>query len=191
MADRPADDSSSDPGPGTDPPEISSFVRRYLPDAVFGANDGIITTFAVVSGVVGAGLAERIILILGVSNLLADGFSMAASNYLAIRSREEGGVEPARLGAARHGAVTFIAFVLAGGVALIAFVVPLPEQSRVPVAVALTLATLFGVGVIRGLLLRRPWWRSAGEMLLVGTIAAVVAYFAGGLVAAVADRFLN
>jgi hypothetical protein len=92
MADRPADDPQSDPGPGTDPPEISSFVRRYLPDAVFGANDGIITTFAVVSGVVGAGLAERIILILGVSNLLADGFSMAASNYLAIRSREDGGV---------------------------------------------------------------------------------------------------
>jgi hypothetical protein len=37
-------------------------ARRCLPDAVFGANDGIITTFAVICGVVGAGPATRIIL---------------------------------------------------------------------------------------------------------------------------------
>lgn len=40
---------------------------------MFGANDGIITTFAVVSGVVGASLSNRIILILGFANLVADG----------------------------------------------------------------------------------------------------------------------
>lgn len=54
----------------------------YLQDFVFGAVDGIVTTFAVVAGVAGAGLAPRVALALGVANLLADGLSMATSNYL-------------------------------------------------------------------------------------------------------------
>ncbi len=54
---------------------------NYLRDWVYGGIDGSITTFAIVAGVVGAGLATKVILILGVANLLADGLSMAASNY--------------------------------------------------------------------------------------------------------------
>ena len=54
---------------------------RYAPDAVLGAIDGCVTTFAVVSGSVGAGFGPRVAVVLGVANLLADGFSMAVSNY--------------------------------------------------------------------------------------------------------------
>lgn len=53
----------------------------YLADFVYGGIDGAITTFAIVAGVVGASLSSSVILILGLANLLADGFSMAASNY--------------------------------------------------------------------------------------------------------------
>ena len=49
---------------------LSAATRHYLPDLVYGANDGVITTFAVVCGVVGAGLSETVILILGFANLL-------------------------------------------------------------------------------------------------------------------------
>lgn len=55
---------------------------RYLGDLVYGANDGIVTTFAVVTGAIGASLSAPIIIILGFANLLADGFSMAASSFL-------------------------------------------------------------------------------------------------------------
>ena len=58
----------------------------YLRDWVYGGIDGSVTTFAVVTGVGGADLPVRIILILGFANLLADGFSMAASNYLGTRT---------------------------------------------------------------------------------------------------------
>ncbi len=54
---------------------------NYLRDWVYGGIDGAITTFAIVAGVVGAGLSAKIIVILGLANLFADGFSMAASNY--------------------------------------------------------------------------------------------------------------
>ncbi len=54
---------------------------NYLRDWVYGGIDGTVTTFAVVAGIVGAELSSQIIIILGIANLFADGFSMAASNY--------------------------------------------------------------------------------------------------------------
>jgi VIT1/CCC1 family predicted Fe2+/Mn2+ transporter len=58
----------------------------YLPDAVYGAIDGTVTTFAVISGAIGADLSSRVVLILGAANLLADGFSMAAGNFSATKA---------------------------------------------------------------------------------------------------------
>lgn len=63
--------------------------RRYLRDLVYGAIDGTVTTFAVVAGVSGAKLSITIVIILGLANLLADGFSMAVSNYLGTRAEEQ------------------------------------------------------------------------------------------------------
>lgn len=57
----------------------------YLSDFVYGGIDGTVTTFAVVSGVAGAGLSSDIVIILGFANLIGDGFSMAAGNYLGTR----------------------------------------------------------------------------------------------------------
>lgn len=61
----------------------------YLRDTIYGAIDGAVTTFAVVAGVVGAELNSAVIIILGLANLLADGFSMAAANYLGSRAEEQ------------------------------------------------------------------------------------------------------
>lgn len=61
----------------------------YLRDWVYGGIDGTVTTFALVAGVVGAHLSPRVILILGGANLMADGFAMAAGNYLATRSEQD------------------------------------------------------------------------------------------------------
>jgi vacuolar iron transporter family protein len=55
--------------------------RGYLRDVVYGAIDGSVTTFAIVAGVAGAGLSPWVIIALGIANVLADGFSMAAGNY--------------------------------------------------------------------------------------------------------------
>ena len=59
---------------------------NYVRDWVYGGIDGAVTTFAIVAGVVGAQLSSGIILVLGLANLLADGFSMAASNYSGTKS---------------------------------------------------------------------------------------------------------
>jgi VIT1/CCC1 family predicted Fe2+/Mn2+ transporter len=159
-------------------------VRHYLPDLVYGANDGIITTFAVVSGVVGAALSERIILILGFANLVADGFSMGASNFLSRRSYADVDERASRPEAARHGVATLLGFVVAGVVPLVAYVVPVDGDRRFAFAVALTLSTLFAVGASRAVVTRLGWFRSGFEMLAVGALAAGVAYSIGALASA-------
>ncbi len=62
---------------------------QHLADAVLGATDGIVTTFAVVAGAAGASLSPGVVLIMGFVNLLADGFSMAVGNYLGARSQQD------------------------------------------------------------------------------------------------------
>ncbi len=69
--------------------EARSALGPYLGSMVYGGLDGIITTFAVVSGVAGAELGSGVILILGVANLLAAGLSMGTGDYLSIKSERE------------------------------------------------------------------------------------------------------
>ncbi len=86
-----------EPDPGLDAlredhtaPAVRARLQRndqsYLRDVIYGAIDGIVTTFAVVAGAAGAGLEDRVVIILGVANLFADGFSMSVSNLLGSRA---------------------------------------------------------------------------------------------------------
>ena len=61
----------------------------YLRDWVYGGIDGTVTTFAIMAGVVGANLSSGVVLILGIANLLADGFSMAAANYTGTKAERD------------------------------------------------------------------------------------------------------
>ncbi len=63
--------------------------HSYLRDFVYGAMDGVVTTFAIVSGVAGAGLSSGVVIVLGLANLIADGFSMAMSNFLGTRAERD------------------------------------------------------------------------------------------------------
>lgn len=168
-----------------EPTEVRALIQHYLRDLVYGANDGTITTFAVVSGVTGASLDARIVLILGFANLIADGFSMGASNFLSIRSEESvlrsQGKDPQEPFPLRHALATFAAFVVVGCVPLVSYIAPV-GQYAFTAAVVLTLLTLFVVGAARALVTDMRWWRGGLEMLTVGLAAAAVAYGVGAWV---------
>lgn len=70
------------------PKGLHATLRHYVGDLVYGANDGVVTTFAAVAGVEGGALPPLTILIVGLANLTADGLSMGIGNYLSIRARE-------------------------------------------------------------------------------------------------------
>lgn len=217
---------------------------RYIKDIVYGANDGIITTFAVVAGVAGATLGEITIIILGLASLIADGFSMAASSYLGSKSekeffRRERDVESWEfenvpeeemsemrfllkgLGYNEDDAnnltellkknknfwldvmmreelhlsfnkkqvpwkealATFIAFVVAGFVPIAPFLFLNADGIYLlTVAGIATAVALFAVGSMRTLITGERWFVSGIEMLIVGGIAATLAYAIGFLI---------
>ena len=223
----------------------AGFGSRYLGEFVYGGLDGVITTFAVVSGVVGANLNAGVILILGLANLLADGFSMGTGSFLSKqaeqerydreRRREEWEVEhfPGaektelyeiyrgkghtdkdasllaetishrkehwldammndELGLSKdegnplvNGVATLAAFLAAGVVPLtvylVGLIVSIPPNAAFVVCLTLTGAALFGLGAAKVLVTGQNAFRGGLEMLLVGGLAAGVAYAIGAL----------
>lgn len=210
---------------------------NYLRDWVYGGIDGAVTTFAVVAGVAGAELSSRVVIILGLANLLADGLSMAASNYsgtkaevddvarlieverrhirldregereeirqiLAMKGLEgevlEGAVraitakeetwiemmlaEEYGLGSAQRepwisAASTFAAFLLAGAVPLVPYM--LGFDAALSWALAMVMLVFATIGSLKSLWSLQAWWRSGLETLSIGLAAAGVAYAVG------------
>jgi VIT1/CCC1 family predicted Fe2+/Mn2+ transporter len=162
-------------------------AQHYIRDLVYGANDGVITTFAVVAGVTGGTLPPVTVLVLGVANLLADGLSMGVGNYLGIRSdervREAQQLPEQEAYPMRHGLATFLAFVAAGAVPLVPYVFPGLDHDRFIWSTLLSLAVLFGVGAARARVGTGTWWSNGLEMLGLGVLVGVVAYAAGAVIA--------
>lgn len=71
-------------------------MTTYIKEFVYGGNDGIVTTFAVVAGFSGANLGDHAlnfsiltVVLFGLANLFADGAAMGLGNYLSIRSEKK------------------------------------------------------------------------------------------------------
>jgi VIT1/CCC1 family predicted Fe2+/Mn2+ transporter len=164
------------------------FAAHYIRDIVYAANDGLVTTFAVVAGVRGADLSPVAVLALGFANLAADGLSMAVGNYLGIKTERatELGADynewQETVHAVRHGGVTWTSFIVAGLIPLLPFFLRGNSRPEFGLSVALTLGGLFAVGASRTLISRQSWWRGGLEMLAVGSLAGGAAFLAGWLV---------
>lgn len=57
--------------------------------AVFGVNDGLVSNLALVMGVAGSQASGRFVMLAGLAGLLAGSFSMAAGEYISVRSQRE------------------------------------------------------------------------------------------------------
>jgi VIT1/CCC1 family predicted Fe2+/Mn2+ transporter len=213
--------------------------HNYLRDWIYGGIDGAVTTLAVVSGVVGAQLSPWVILVMGFANLIADGFSMAASNFIgtkaeyedlkrieAIENRHielfpEGEREEVRQIFLNKGfsgddlnrivdlvtadrarwvrimmteeyglpgevrspwmaaLATFSAFIACGLVPLLPHLIGL--NNPVTLSMLMTGGVFFAIGSVKSRWSIAPWWRSGLSTLVVGSIAAGLAYGAGVL----------
>lgn len=226
----------------------SSPIQTYLKEIVYGATDGIITTFAVVAGFTGAqntaaipAMSTLTVLLFGLANLLADGASMGLSNFLSLRSEQdiyktqmakeareiknnpeiereetieilmEKGFEkkdaekitslymknpkywlsfmmndelqlPNTLGEKPHlnAIATFFAFVCFGIIPLVPYIIN-PVQDTFPKSLTATFLALLVLGLLRFKVTGENIIRCVLEVLLVGTLAASIAYFVGTL----------
>ena len=166
---------------------MPAFNESYLGEFVYGAIDGAVTTFAVVAGAAGAGLSPAIVLILGFANLFADGFSMAASNYLSTKSKLEvlskKGHSHPEVMPMNAAMVTFGSFFVVGFIPLIAYIlgyfIDAIKQHQFLIAIVLTALAFAAVGSIRGRVVSKSTPVAALETLILGGAAATIAYLVG------------
>lgn len=219
----------------------------YLKEIVYGGNDGIVTTFAVVAGFAGAQaqistLPVSAVLLFGFANLFADGVSMSLGNFLSgraekdvyrafkdkelteIRKRPE--LEKAesveiltRKGFSADQAktlvkiyttnerywldfmmekelvlanpegenhvamavATFFSFTGFGLIPLLPYLLVAGNGSLFSYSVVATITALLLLGILRWKITGQSWLRSVSETLLLGSTAALVAYFVGTL----------
>jgi vacuolar iron transporter family protein len=64
-------------------------TRQYWRDIILGVNDGLVSVFLLVVGVVGGGLDRRQVLLTAIAGAIAGAVSMAAGEYLATKSQDE------------------------------------------------------------------------------------------------------
>ncbi len=169
-------------------------IEKYLAQFVYGAIDGSVTTFAVVAGAAGARLASMVVIILGVANLVADGFSMGASAYLSSKSerdldRKDRKNHQHERTPIKTGLATFIAFVIVGAVPLIVYILDAVFSLKFSVdglfmtSSCLTALTFLFIGVLKGKVTKTNTLKASVETLILGGIAAVLAYGLGSFLA--------
>lgn len=159
-------------------------MNYYLSDFVYGAVDGIITTFAVISGTAGAKLHYSVIIILGVSNVIADGFSMASSRYLSAEAEKE--IHGHRyLSPSFSAIVTFFSFTFIGLIPILIFILAYFASYKninylYKLCYFITGMLLFLVGIIKGYVLeKKQIWKSGIEVLTIGGFASFLSYIIG------------
>src|SRR3990167_3639250 len=221
-------------------------LSGYLKEIVYGASDGIVTTFAVVAGFTGAqsGINQFpvvIVLIFGFANLLADAFSMGLGNVLSILAdkdvykterdkelyeiknnpefekketiyilKKKGFTEdqakkitelysknedywaefmmrfeleiptPEHENPLFTGFATFSSFVVFGFIPLIPYILAI-NGDKFLISVMFTFIALVLLGVLRWKVTTQTLWRTISETVVLGGIAAIIAYFVGSL----------
>jgi vacuolar iron transporter family protein len=161
-------------------------LKKNLAEFVYGSIDGTVTTFAVVAGAAGAELSSSIVLILGFANLLADGFSMATSNYLSTKAKMQLMKKDNHVhneNPLENAIATFASFVLVGIIPLLSYVAgifsPGIHEQQFSLSVMLTILSFAIIGALGARITRTSWIESSTRTVLLGGIAASIAFFVG------------
>jgi len=127
-----------------------NIIQKNIPNLIYGGMDGIISTFAIIIGTLGAKQNMGIAFILAVANLIADAFSMAVGSYESVIEEEY------KFQAVSKSIVTFIGFVLIGGIPILCFIGALGKKknlefsaSNIRLLIGLTLVAFIVIGLIK------------------------------------------
>lgn len=170
-------------------------MSKYSADFVHGSIDGLVTTFAVVNGAMGARLSLKAVIILGMVNVIADGFTIAAGKYLSAKAEVS---LLSKEGKTRHlpplsSAITILfSFMISGMIPLIPLIMryamsgdvsdfhPSKAMDSYIISMyAITAMSLYAIGWMRGKLTKEDPHKNAREVLLIGGGAAIIALLVG------------
>lgn len=187
-------ENNEDNDPTSRAPIKNKFIQDALSDFIYGGIDGIITTFSIVAGSAGGELLRNVILILGISNAVSDGFSMGISRYVSSETEIQQGILKNK-SPLLSGLITFVSFVTIGLIPLIPFILRLGYKKQSPKiekahtermkkwSLGLALITFTVIGGLKGYVLGKSIIYYSIQVLLLGISASAISYSIGKVIA--------
>jgi len=175
--------------------ETQLVVRKYIRNIVYGGLNGITTTFTVIAGAFGAAFLDEVLLILGLASLFGNAISVGLSDFFGARSEHETKERymketksyhrKCQVDAAIKSLFGVFSFLLFGSMPLFTYLIaPFYDWhylQRFFIACILTGVTLFILGAARVFVTRKFWLTAGLEILSIGCLSGVVAYYIGRL----------
>ena len=147
-------------------------MYMILSEFIYGGMDGVITTVAIIAGILGANIAPKYALVLGLASLFADGFSMGISRYSSLVDVRRAKVSPMFSGLA-----TFVSFVVIGAIPLAPFLF-LSYQNEELIQYWMSICSVFAlllVGVIKGFYTKKMT-KTIIEVLVIGLVGVYISF---------------
>ena len=150
-------------------------MSKYLDEIIYGGMDGILTTVSIIAGAYGSNISMVYAFILGIANLLADGFSMGISRYLSLADLDKN-----KTNAIYRGVITFLAFCLFGFIPIASLFICGPDcngftKDSVPFMIA-TIASFIYIGYLKSKITKTTLY-TIFETLVIGCIGVSISYY--------------
>ena len=145
-----------------------------ISEFIYGGMDGVITTVAIVAGIMGANISTKYALVLGLANLCADGFSMGISRYNSLVDIDSSSNRRSIV----SGLLTFVSFVSMGSIPLIPFLfVSLSNEATLKYMLMIfSVAAFLTIGLLKGIYSKK-WIKSILEVLVIGMIGVCISFY--------------
>ncbi len=154
-----------------------SFFRNF----VFGAEDGLVSTVGLLSGVSFAGLAAREIILSGVILIIVEAISMAAGVYISEDTEKE--IDPSeKENQLNDAAVMFFSYALIGMIPLLPYIALDDTNIAFYWSIIASLIALFAVGLVKGFFIHSHPLKGALKITAIGAIVIGIAVSIGSLI---------
>ena len=170
--------------------------KNRLRSLIYGGIDGIITIFNLISGIEGAKMKSKVIIILGLGTLIADATSMGFGDYLSIQAESKyqnnsnNTNNPNNKNYEKpivNGFITFMSFVIFGMIPLASYVLfnKFSNKGSYLKTYISTILSLFLLGSIQSNFTNIPWYESGTYTTLYGMLASIISYYVANLMSSI------
>lgn len=155
-------------------------LSLYLRSIIFGITDSLVSTVGLLAGISVAGAPHRTIALTGIVYAFVEAFSMAVGNFLSEESAEEYAAKaPVSNGLPLlAGTVMFVSFALASFIPIVPYLF-LGDPYALYTSIALSIAALFGTGLLSARIAKLPLFVRGVRMALLGGAAIGIGIIVG------------
>lgn len=162
--------------------EYQKRIALYLRNFVFGAEDSLVSTVGLLSGINVAGTTKNSIVIAGIILIFVEAFSMGIGSLLSEHSAQEflRKKELPWQNTMRGGLVMFASYFMTGFIPLAPYFFTTPSQA-IYWSIGLSLVALFILGIVSGKIFNNNLFKHGLQMLLIGGLAILIGVTVGKL----------